>query len=190
MNGEWRVRRFDRAAAPPPPGQLRLRVVLDNIRSAFNVGSIFRTSEGAGVEHLHLCGISATPENPKVQKTALGAERMVPWSHDLSTREVLAALRADGWTRVAVELTNRSVPYTVYSYPPRCALVFGHEVAGVPLPVLAECDAVIEIPLAGRKNSLNVATSAGIVLFEALRQGWSVAHPPPDPGGPSANSRS
>lgn len=162
------MRRFDRAAAPPPRGDARLRVVLDNIRSAFNVGSIFRTAEAAGVEHLHLCGISATPENPKVRKTALGAERMVPWSHDLSTLAVLEALRAEGWTRVAVELTDRSVPYNEYRYPRRCALVFGHEVAGVPLPVLDACDAVIEIPMAGRKNSLNVATSAGIVLFGAL----------------------
>jgi len=170
MPAEWEVRRFDRAAPPPSAPGLRRRVVLDNIRSAFNVGSIFRTGEAAGIEHLHLCGISATPENPKVVKTALGAERAIPWSHAISTLDLLAALRAEGWTRIAVELTRRSVAYTACDYPQRCAFVFGHEVAGVPLPVLEACDAVIEIPMLGRKNSLNVATSVGIVLFEALRR--------------------
>ena len=177
MAGDWEVRRFDRAAAAVRAGAPRVRIVLDNIRSAFNVGSIFRTSEAAGVEHIHLCGISAKPDNPKVARTALGAEASVPWSHHIATLEVLDALHAEGWQLVAVELTGRSAPYAAFEYREPCALVFGHEVAGVPLPVLDRCDAVVEIPMLGRKNSLNVATSVGIVLFEVVRRRF--------PGGPT-----
>jgi 23S rRNA (guanosine2251-2'-O)-methyltransferase len=166
----WRVRRFDgETAAPRPPGP-GLRVVLDNIRSAFNVGSIFRTCDAAGVEHLHLCGISASPPNPKVLKTSLGAERTVPWSHHVDAVALLRELRAAGYAVFAVERTDRSEPYTEVVFPEKCALVFGHEVAGVARPLLDAADRVIEIPMLGRKNSLNVATSAGVVLFELVRR--------------------
>jgi tRNA G18 (ribose-2'-O)-methylase SpoU len=165
-----RVRRFDGdAEAPPLPGR-GPRVVLDNIRSAFNVGSIFRTCDAAGVEHLHLCGISACPPNPQVAKTALGAERSVPWSHQIDARELLEGLRREGFALFAVERTDRSLPYTDVPYPERCALVFGHEVAGVARPLLEMADQVIEIPMLGQKNSLNVATSVGVVLFELVRR--------------------
>jgi tRNA G18 (ribose-2'-O)-methylase SpoU len=168
--GAGRVRRFDgETAAPRPPGP-GPRVVLDNIRSAFNVGSIFRTCDAAGVAHLHLCGISAAPPNPKVVKTALGAERTVPWSHHIDAGELLAGLRRAGWTILAVERTDASLDYTRVEYPERCVLVFGHEVAGVARPLLELADRVIEIPMLGRKNSLNVATSAGVVLFELVRR--------------------
>jgi 23S rRNA (guanosine2251-2'-O)-methyltransferase len=186
MAAQWEVRRFDRTAAPSPALRGRVRVVLDNIRSAYNVGSILRTSEAAGVEHLHLCGISATPDNPKVVKTALGAERMVAWSHHIATADVLEELRAQGWTLIAVELTDRGALHCAYSYPEKCALVFGHEVAGVPPALLARCDAVVEIPMLGRKNSLNVATSVGIVLFEIVRRrlGADAGDPGPRAGMP------
>jgi 23S rRNA (guanosine2251-2'-O)-methyltransferase len=167
---DWRVRRFDAEAATPPPPGRGPRVVLDNIRSAFNVGSIFRTCDAGGVEHLHLCGISASPPNPKVLKTALGAERTVPWSHHVDAGALLRELRAAGYAIFAVERTERSVPYTEVVFPSKCALVFGHEVAGVARPLLDAADRVIEIPMLGRKNSLNVATSAGIVLFELVRR--------------------
>jgi len=146
------------------------RVVLDNIRSAFNVGSIFRTAEAAGAEHLFLCGISATPANPRVVKTALGAEGVLPWSHHISTAEVLARLRADGVALIAVEVSERSVPYTALAFPERVAFIFGHEVAGIAVPILEQSDHVVEIPMLGHKNSLNVATSVGVILFEALRR--------------------
>jgi tRNA G18 (ribose-2'-O)-methylase SpoU len=186
MTAQWEVRRFDRTAARPPAPVGRVRVVLDNIRSAYNVGSILRTSEAAGVEHLHLCGISATPGNPKVAKTALGAERMVSWSHHIATADVLDELRAQGWTLIAVELTDRGALHCVFDYPDMCALIFGHEVAGVPPALLTRCDAVIEIPMLGRKNSLNVATSAGIVLFEIVRRrlGADVGRPGSQAGPP------
>lgn len=145
-------------------------VVLDNIRSAWNVGSIFRTCEGAGVRHLFLCGISAAPPNPRVLKTSLGAEEMLAWSHDPSTARVIALLREQGITIYAVEQSERSVPYTQVDYPRDCALVFGHETHGVAAPILAKADAVIEIPMAGRKKSLNVAVSVGVVLFEVRRR--------------------
>lgn len=165
-----RVRRFDgEGEAPRLPGR-GPHVVLDNIRSAFNVGSVFRTCDAAGVAHLHLCGISAAPPNPKLLKTSLGAERTVAWSHCIDARERLAELREAGLTLFAVERAEGSLPYTDVEYPERCALIFGHEVAGVAAPLLAMADRVIEIPMLGRKNSLNVATSVGVVLFEIVRR--------------------
>lgn len=171
MNADrWSVRRHDRPGAPSEFSARGPVVVLDNIRSALNVGSIFRTCDAAGVRHLYLAGITALPPNPQLLKTALGAEAAVPWSHHLSTAAVVAELRARGFRILAVELTSRSVPYTQVEYPADTALIFGHEVAGVAVPVLELADQVIEIPMFGRKNSLNVATSVGVVLFEILRR--------------------
>ena len=168
--GRWSVRRHDRPTAPSDFSARGPVVVLDNIRSALNVGSIFRTCDAAGVRHLHLAGITALPPNPQLLKTALGAEAAVPWSHHLSTVAVVTGLRAGGFRILAVELTDRSVSYTRADYPVDTALIFGHEVAGVAVPVLELADQVIEIPMFGRKNSLNVATSVGVVLFEILRR--------------------
>ncbi len=144
------------------------RVVLDNVRSAFNVGSVFRTCEAAGVSHLHLCGICAYPPNPRVLKTALGAERMVPWTHSLSTIEAIEGLQANGCAIIAVELTDCSRPFHEVRYSGQTAFVFGHEVSGVAIPILDRADMVVEIPMMGRKNSLNIATSVGIILFDHL----------------------
>ena len=129
------MRRKDRPQSPPAFAERGPVVVLDNIRSALNVGSIFRTCDAAGVRHLYLAGITALPPNPQLLKTALGAETAVPWSHHLSTVEVVKELRARSYRVLAVELTNRSVPYTRVEYPVDTALVFGHEVAGVAVPV-------------------------------------------------------
>lgn len=166
----WNVRCCDREeAVRSPPGHAPY-VVLDNIRSAFNVGSIFRTCEAAGARKLYLCGITAKPPNRRVLKTSLGTEKTLPWSHVLSTLELIQELRAKGIGIVSVELTDRSRPYTDVEYPEETALVFGHEVSGVAVPILESSDMVIEIPMLGRKNSLNVATSVGVVLFELLRR--------------------
>ena len=171
------VRQRDRAASGGAPlGRLPIRIVLDNLRSAFNVGSIFRTSEGAGVEWIHLCGITPYPPNPKLEKTARGSEALVPWSHHIDTTEAVRLLRTRGYTLAALELTDRSVDYRSLPFPQPIALIVGHEVAGVTRPVLEEADYIVEIPLRGIKNSLNVATSFGVVLFEILRQ-WH-AHAP------------
>jgi len=154
----------------PAPVYLPLRVVLDNLRSAFNVGSIFRTGEGAGVEWIHLCGITPYPPNPKLDKTARGATALVPWSHHIDTMEAVRILRTQGYALAVLELTNRSVDYRSLPYPKPIAVILGHEVAGVTRPVLEAADWIVEIPLRGRKNSLNVATACGILLFEILRQ--------------------
>jgi tRNA G18 (ribose-2'-O)-methylase SpoU len=173
------VRQRDRLEESSPDGmRLPLRIVLDNLRSAFNVGSIFRTSEGAGVEQIHLCGITPYPPNPKLEKTSRGACTLVPWSHHVDTMEAIRLLRNQGFALAALELTDRSVDYRSLPYPKPLAFILGHEVAGVTRPVLEAVDWVVEIPLRGRKNSLNVATTCGIILFEVLRQ-W--ASPPPEP---------
>jgi tRNA G18 (ribose-2'-O)-methylase SpoU len=148
-------------------------VVLDNLRSAFNVGSIFRTCEGAGVERIHLCGITPYPPHPKLEKTARGALALVPWSHHVDAMEAVRILKADGFALAALELTDRSVDYRGLPYTPPIAVIVGHEVAGVTRPVLEAADWVVQIPMRGRKNSLNVATSCGVVLFEILRR-WNV----------------
>ena len=153
-----------------PLRRLPLRMVLDNLRSAFNVGSIFRTADGAGVEWIHLCGITPYPPHPKLDKTSLGATSSVPWSHHVDAMDAVRSLRADGYRLAALELTDRSVDYRSLPYTPPCAIILGHEVAGVSRPVLEEADWILEIPMRGVKNSLNVATAAGIVVFEILRR--------------------
>jgi len=170
MTTGWNVSRFDREEDPaPPPGGGPI-VVLDNIRSAFNVGSIFRTCDAAGVQHLYLGGICPYPPNPKLVKTSLSAEKFVPWTHSLSTLEIVEQLRGNGISIVSVELTSQSIAYDEAEYEEQTAFVFGHEVAGVAVPILRKSDLVVQIPMMGRKNSLNVGTSVGIVLFEHLRR--------------------
>jgi tRNA G18 (ribose-2'-O)-methylase SpoU len=158
-----------------------LVAVLDNIRSAFNVGSIFRTSEAVRLEHLHLCGITPYPPNEKLDHTALGTAHRVSWTHHLDARAVVRDLRASGRAVWGVELGPSSRSLFELRAPSPLALVFGHETAGVDPHVLAACDAVVAIPMRGRKNSLNVATAYGIVVFEILRQwelgGWSGLRP-------------
>ena len=166
----WVVRRHDRERSAQDLHNEGPYVILDSIRSAFNVGSIFRTCEAAAVRHLYLCGITAHPPNPKVLKTSLGSEETLPWKHFLSTAEAVETVQQRGVSVFAVELTDRSTPYTEIDYPEQTALIFGHEVSGVSVQILEMSDQVIEIPMLGRKNSLNVATSVGVILFELLRQ--------------------
>ena len=174
MPTRWNVSRFDREEGSIPPPALGPAVVLDNIRSAFNVGSIFRTCDAAAVRHLNLGGICPYPPNPKLLKTSLSAEQSVPWTHTLSTIECIEKLKQEGLYVVSVELTDKSVSYLDVEYPDTTAFVFGHEVAGVALPILEKSDRVVQIPMMGRKNSLNVGTSVGVVLFEWLRRKLSV----------------
>ena len=145
-------------------------VVLDNIRSAFNVGSIFRTSDAAAVEHLHLCGMTAYPPNVKLGKTALGAMDYVPWTYHEQTATALAEFRTRGVHIVAVEVTDNAVSYLDFDWPKPVAVVFGHEVRGVHADLMAQCDSIVAIPMVGFKNSVNVATAYGIILYEILRR--------------------
>lgn len=144
--------------------------MLDNVRSAFNVGSIFRTSEAARVARLELCGITPYPPNPRLDRTALGTAFQVEWRHWIRTRDALQALRSEGVETWALEVSPRAIPLREAPTPTSVAIVFGHEAAGVSDEVLACVDRVIEIPLLGRKNSLNVATAYGVVVFELLRR--------------------
>ncbi len=154
-------------ALPPKPSAPRV-LVLDNVRSAYNVGAILRTSDALGVAHVHLCGITATPPHPQIRKAALGAERAVPWSHHPTTLQALALLRQAGYQRIAIEQAPgarclsrwRSTPQQPYAF------VLGNEVTGLDPQVLAQADACVEIPQQGMKKSLNVATCAGIVLWQ------------------------
>ena len=151
------------------PGGLVL--VLDNIRSAHNVGSAFRSADAFGVDKLWLCGISAVPPSPEIHKSALGAEDAVPWEHAADTLEVVRRLRAEGYTLIAVEQTVHSRKLGTFRPEPghKYALVFGNEVEGVSQDVVDASDFALEIPQRGTKHSLNVSVSVGVVLWEMVR---------------------
>ena len=150
-----------------------IAVVLDNVRSAYNVGSIFRSADAFHVDRIALCGICALPPSAEIHKTALGAEEVVPWTHYADALDAVAALRSDGYTIVAVEQTENSVKLAAAGRNPfspaarKMAFVFGNEVDGVQQAVVDVCDFSLEIPQHGTKHSLNVAVTAGIVLFAA-----------------------
>ncbi len=143
-------------------------VVLDNIRSQHNIGSIFRTADAFRIHSIHLCGITATPPNREIQKTALGATESVEWKYYQSTIDSVKELKQDGYFVVAIEQANDSVNVNVFkpNIYNKIALVFGNEVHGVDDEIMKICDACIEIPQHGTKHSLNVSVAAGIVIWE------------------------
>lgn len=145
-------------------------LVLDNLRSAFNVGSIFRTADTARIERVITCGYTAHPPHPRLEKTALGTLDYVDTVHCESTEEAVAQLQGSGVPVWALETTSQSQTYTVAQFPRPVALVLGNEALGVSEDVLTKCDHLIEIPVFGFKNSLNVASASAVVLFEILRQ--------------------
>lgn len=145
-------------------------LVLDNIRSMYNVGAIFRSAEGARVKKIFICGITATPPREKIFKTSLGAVDWVDWEYSDSSQDVIAKLRKEKVQIVALEQTNKSLHYKKAKYRRPLAIILGHELKGISKEVLGLCDVSVEIPMYGRSNSLNVATAAGIVLYEALDQ--------------------
>jgi len=148
-----------------------LVLVLDNIRSAHNVGSIFRTGDGLGVSTIYLCGITCGTDNRELQKTALGAERSIPSHSVTNTIEIIQALKADGYQILSLEQTHNSTMLGVHLFEPlgKYALVLGNEVEGVSEDVLAMSDKCIEIPQIGAKHSLNVSNAAAIVLWEFFK---------------------
>ena len=152
-------------------------VVLDNIRSLYNTGSILRTADAAGVERVVLCGITPRPDQGSRQrraiaKTALGAEESVAWEYEPTTRTALERAKAAGYEIAAVETAPDAV--NLFEWTPRwpVCLVFGHERSGVSDDLVTEFDIVVRIPMLGRKRSLNVATAAGVVLYELVRRRW------------------
>lgn len=165
-------------------------VILDNIRSLHNVGSIFRTADAVGVEKLYLCGITPSPLDRfgvvrgDVAKVSLGAENTVPWESVASTSRLVTSLKKQGFTIVALEQDKRAIPYDKYGDQiPRLrddrgegkfkevALILGAEVEGVSPAVLKKCDTIIEIPMKGKKESLNVAVAFGVAAFRLRDSG-------------------
>ena len=150
-----------------------LFVVLDNIRSAENVGSIFRTADAFSVEKVFLCGISPTPQNVKVSKTALGAEKSVPWERKAQSWRLVKELKEKGIFVAALEQAKQSISLAAFKPTFPLALVVGHEVKGVSPSVLRQANAIVEIPMLGQKESLNVAVAFGIAAY-ALRARSSI----------------
>lgn len=149
---------------------LPVSVLLDNVRSGYNVGAFFRTADAVSLEKLYLGGITGKPPNNEIRKTALGAEETVPWEHTWDAPEVVRQLRHRDVEIVAIETSVHAVD--LFDWQPRfpVCLIFGHEVDGVSAELSAMCDTHIRIPMLGRKHSLNVATAGGVVLFELLRK--------------------
>ena len=146
-------------------------VVLDNVRSLNNVGSAFRTADAFLIEEILLCGLTGTPPNKEIEKTALGATASVKWSHFKTTAEAIDHLKQKGYHCFAVEQSKNSIRLNDFKYSEeKIALVFGNEVYGVEQTVIDQCEGVIEIPQAGTKHSFNISVSIGIVLWELLRE--------------------
>ena len=145
-----------------------ITVVLDNIRSCNNIGSVFRTSDALLIEKVILCGITATPPNKDIHKTALDAEKSVPWAYFEETEDAVQRLKESGYHVFAVEQVENSISLPDFSpeKDQKLALVFGNEVKGVQQSVVNICDGAIEIPQYGTKHSFNISVSAGIVLWD------------------------
>jgi len=141
-------------------------VVLDNVRSLNNIGSVFRSCDAFRIEKLILCGISTPPPHRDIHKSALGAELSVIWEYFENTTNALAELKSKGFRIFAIEQTTKSISLQEFKISGPSAIVFGHEIHGVSPEVLALCESAIEIPQFGTKHSLNIAVSVGIVLWE------------------------
>lgn len=143
-------------------------IILDNVRSMSNVGSIFRSADAFLAESIYLCGITGVPPHPEIRKTALGATESVLWKYFGNTLDAIAGLKASGYKIIGIEQAEGAI--SLRDFRPeenlKYALIFGHEVNGVDQKVIDNCDHVIEIPQSGTKHSLNIAVSVGIVLWE------------------------
>ncbi len=154
-------------------------LILHDIRSAYNVGSIFRTADGAGVTKIYLCGISPTPSsrNPstssgfstKVEKTSLGAEKTVPWEYHRQTWRLINKFIKEGIQVVALEQSKKSIDYRKFKPKFPLALIIGNEIKGINKKILSYTDKIIEIPMNGKKESLNVAVATGIALYQLIK---------------------
>jgi len=150
--------------------RLPAAVLLDNVRSMYNVGAFFRAADGVGLEKLFLCGITAHPPKKAISKTALGAEETVAWEHHWHAMEAVEQLRRGGFQIAAIETGPQSID--LFQWEPRfpVCVLFGHEVDGLRPELLQISDAHVHIPMLGQKRSLNVATAGGIVMYELLRK--------------------
>ena len=150
--------------------KLPVALLLDNVRSLYNVGAFFRTADAAGCEKLYLCGITGRPPKRAIAKTALGAEDNIAWEHHSDACVVVDGLRRQGYEIAAVETSVHAVD--LFDWQPEfpVCLLFGHEVDGLRAPLLGLCDTQVRLPMLGRKHSLNVATAGGVVAYELLRK--------------------
>lgn len=147
------------------PATPEIVLVLDNIRSLYNVGSMFRTADGFGVRKIWLCGITGTPHQNGLKKVALGAEDAVPWEHAPRTWRVLDRLKKEGYRIVGLETLPGAVPIASFRASKKTVLVVGNEVDGLSSTVVKRLDAAVSIPMRGVKRSYNVAVACGIALF-------------------------
>lgn len=161
---------FESIAEIKPTTTLGFDVLLDNLRSLFNVGSIFRSAEGAGLNHLYLCGITPTPENPKLAKTSLGAETVVGWSQHNNALDLAQQLLREGRRLWALDVDEEARSLFAVEPPDSSVvLVVGNEVSGIDPELQALCERTVCIPMAGMKRSLNVAVAFGIAAFGLQR---------------------
>ena len=153
-------------------GKNKIIVVLDNVRSQHNIGSVFRSCDAFLVEAIYLCGICATPPNQEIHKTALGAEKTVNWKYFENTEDAVRELISSGYIPVAIEQTEKSIMLdeAEFEKDKAYALIFGNEVKGVGQAVIDMCESTLEIPQFGTKHSFNISVCAGIVLWEVYKQ--------------------
>lgn len=149
-------------------------LLLDSVRSVENVGSIFRTADAAGVKKIYLCGITPRPPRKEIDKAALGAVDFVEWEYHANIKDQILKLKSENIKIIALEQDKRSIPYSEFniqnSAPSALALIVGNEVDGISKEILDLADQIIEIPMYGQKNSLNVAVATGIALFEIINK--------------------
>lgn len=153
-----------------------VQILLDNVRSMNNVGSIFRTADATNVEAICLCGLTPTPPHRDIQKTALGATESVNWRHESDITTAIQKLKQEGYIIIGVEQVHNSTTLTAFDFsvPKKLAFIFGNEVTGISDEALALCDVCIEIPQYGAKHSFNISVSVGIVLWECIRDKKSI----------------
>lgn len=142
----------------------RIRLLAHNVRSLWNVGAFFRTCDALDIEHLYLSGYTGHPPRKEITKTAIGAEQWIPWEHSRDPLPVIEQLQKDGWQIVSLELTKDAVDLALFKPKNKVCLVVGHELTGVPESILQASDATVQIPMRGKKESLNVAVATGIAL--------------------------
>ncbi len=173
------MKRLHRSWRSQPIGPLR--VIMEAISGPYNLGSVIRTAAAYRVDHLYLAASQLTPKNNKVQKTALGTDRYLPWTSSATIEESAALARTAGARLIGVELTDESQPIHLADLSGSVAMVMGHEDRGLSKTALGLCDEVVYFPQLGKVGSLNLATATSMAIWEVRRQGWTA-----DPDGPAS----
>lgn len=147
----------------------KIVLVLYNIRSRFNVGAIFRTADAAGIDKIYLAGITPAPPHPKIDKISLGAEKTIPFDKIKQVKRLINKLKSEKYQIIALEQSRKSIPYYKFKPISPIAIIVGSEINGLNKNILKYCDKIIEIPMHGKKESLNVGIALGIALFEIIK---------------------